>query len=214
MSGRIGPLVAGLSLLVSLVLVGVLTSDSHAAQAGCGAPSARTLAATKQMRLYESPSASSEGTVYACLTASGRRQRLGPIHSGGEVWSASVRGPFVLTAPWAGATESRVEGQDTVRVFSVARSVASGQGRSCLLGDANRPGQLPDVKRALLDDHGTLVWVAILRTETPGPEIGACEPNGPVILDSGEGISISSVTLRGTRVSWTHSGVDHSADVH
>jgi hypothetical protein len=173
----------------------------------CGPKLGSTLIQDREIRLY---SLRSE-VKYGCLRASGVSRSLGPIRSGDGVWRASMPGPFAVNAPSVGGIEARVVGQDTVRLFTAARNVRSGKATHCLLGGADRPGQLPLVRRVMLDPEGSVIWVAIMRLGVAGPAIGVCESAGsPRILGMGSGIDVASVSLQGSTLTWLDAGVRQS----
>jgi hypothetical protein len=146
------------SLAVGLgVIVALACAPAAPARASCGAASARTLAANRQIRIYETKAES----VYACLKSSGRSRKLGPHPEGG---GALVKHPFALATPWAGAAEFRQTGQDTGRVYAVALNVRTGRAKECLISDGIAPS-FPRVKRLTLSRTGKLHWVAVVRKE-------------------------------------------------
>jgi hypothetical protein len=153
------------------------------------------------------------GPVYGCLKSSGKSRRMGPIQRKG--WSASMRGPFALKTTWAGAVENRRPGKDAARVYVTSLDIQTGKGRHCLIGSADRSGQLPAVRLLLIDKAGALAWAAITPSPTGrAPLIGACDSQGNRVLDSGAGVEIKSVALRGSTLSWTNAGGPRSAQLH
>lgn len=202
------------SVVGAIVLFGLLGSAAHATSMkhqSCGPRSAHTLLGSKTLRLYRSGSTASKTVLYVCSKDSDRRRKLGPVRPDKNVWSASIYDPFALAGNWAGAIESRLRGQDSVRVYSASRNVVTGDGRHCYLGGADRPGQLPKVLETFLTPNGSLAWVAVLPIESDETQIGVCEAAGRRILDSGDGIETNSVVLTGTTLTWTDSDMGRSA---
>jgi hypothetical protein len=153
------------------------------------------------------------GPVYGCLKSSGKSRRMGPIQRKG--WNTSMGSPFALKQTWAGAVEQRRPGQDATRVYVTSLDVRTGKGRRCLIGSADRSGQLPSVRLLLIDNAGALAWAAITPSPTGrAPLIGACDSQGNRVLDSGAGVEIKSVELRGSTLSWTNAGGPRSAQLH
>jgi hypothetical protein len=204
-------------LIGLVVLAGLQVSSSWATAkrpgGSCGPTDARTLSGSQEIRVYEmvGKDSASSPSIFGCIKPSGRPRRLGPVV--GHTWSAALSGPFSFATPWVGAIELRQEGQDTARLYSAAMSVKAGAASRCLIGGGDRPGQLPRVRETLLTQAGRLAWVALIPGEGSGStlEIGACESSGPNILDSGSGININSVALKGSTLSWSDSGVQLSA---
>lgn len=212
-----GPLWGLFGLCIGLLLFFALSSSAASQHSTplCGPAEATTLAANRQMRLYElAGSAKQASSVYACSEAYERPRRLGPMRAAGNVWAASMPGPFALARLWAGGIEDRLTGQDTVRVYTAVRNIRTGKARHCSIGGADRPGQLPRVRRVFLTKNGSLAWAAIMKLGAQGPQIGVCESADPRILDSGYGIAIDSVSLRGSTLIWLDAGVRRSAELH
>lgn len=206
-----------LTFALTLIIKVIVTSASTTASS-CGPAHAKTLAENNQIRLYEVDTSRTRRDrgmfVFACMRSSGQRRRLGPIRQ--DEWYAFMPGPFVLAAQWAGGIELRQIGQDTQRIFGTTRNLPMGLGTRCLIGGGSRPGEVPKVKRLLIDNKGSLVWAAT-RVATEGgftSVIGVCESTGARVLDSGEAIDFASLRLSGSTLTWTNSGARQTARLH
>jgi hypothetical protein len=172
------------------------------------------MAAGRKIRLYEVTVSSGQETdtwVYGCLKPSGHPFRLGPRHQ--DSWGVWMPGPFAISAPWAAGIEVRQTGLDTDRIFTASRNLRTGFGHHCEVGGADRPGQMPRVRKILVARDGIVVWAAVMHLYPQGPEIGVCEADGPSVVDHGEGLELDSVALHGSTLSWLHSGVRHSTEL-
>jgi hypothetical protein len=202
-------------MLALLVQAPPATAVAAASGATCNGVATKTLAANRQVRIYRGAAMPGEGTgpVYGCLKSSGKSRRMGPLQLKG--WDTSMRSPFALKQTWAGAVEQRRPGQDATRVYVTSLDIRKGKGRRCLIGSADRAGQLPSVRLLLIDKAGALAWAAITPSPTGhAPEIGVCDSQGARILDSGAGVEVDSVVLRGSTLSWTNAGGPRSAQLH
>lgn len=166
----------------------------------CGPAGAMTMSIDGGMRIFrrENPDGTSSAT-FACSRSSRGAVKLG---------RTNVRGPFAITPPWAAGVEYKPVGQDSVKVSIVGASVVSARTGSCLIGGADRPGQLPKVDGVWISLPGKLVVSATLRVAPKGPEIAVCTPGGPSleVIASGEAIEPESVAVRGSVVSWSEEG--------
>lgn len=207
---------AGLLLALSMHAAPAAVA-AEKSSAACSATGTRTLAANPEVRLYREappPGQGATGPVYGCLKSSGKSRRIGPTQRRG--WSASIGGPFALKGTWAAAIEDRQVGKDTTRVFVAVRDIRAQTrwGRRCLIGSADRPSQLPAVRLLLVNKDGALAWVAITPSPTGrAPLLGVCDAQGTRILDSGAGLEIESVELRGSTLSWMNAGGPRSAQL-
>jgi hypothetical protein len=176
----------------------------------------KTLAANSQVRVYRGVAPSGHGgtaPVLSCLKSSGKSRRLGPLQRLGK--SASVRGPFALKATWTGAVEERKAGTNSAKVFVISQDARTGKTRRCLVGSGDRPGRFPAVRHLFIDKTGALAWGAFTASPTgQAPEIGVCDSQGNRILDSGAGVEIDSLELRGSVLSWVNAGGPRSAVLH
>lgn len=197
------------AVVLALGAVNLIDLAPAPAASSCGSSGAKTLAASPKVRVYQALStAEGDSPVYACLKATGKSWLLGPHAVRG--WMASMPGPFAIHVKWVAGIEHRQVGQDTGVLYSSARNVGSGKSKPhCLLGGADRPGQLPKIRRVFLTPSGTLVWVALIPTQST-TQIGACEGvNSRVVAEGGE-IDAGSVSLRGFRLSWSDQSGKHS----
>ena len=125
-----------------------------------------------------------------------------------------MRGPFVIKATWTGAIEERKAGSNGAKVFAIAQDVRTGKMRRCLVGSGDRPGRFPAVRYLFIDKTGALAWGAFTASPTgQAPEIGVCDSEGNRILDSGAGVEIDSLELRGSKLSWVDAGGPRSAQL-
>jgi hypothetical protein len=123
----------------------------------------------------------------------------------------AMGGPFAIGSPWAGGIERRLLGVDTVRLSVAAVNVFTAAATHCVIGGANRPGQLPRVGGLWSVGEGRFVFAATLKLETVGPEIALCERDGSVnVLAQGSGIELGSITVDGALVTWTQEGSQKS----
>jgi hypothetical protein len=161
----------------------------------CGPRDARSLAQLGGIRIFE---ASGSGLTRACSRSSGTSPRLG---------GHAMGGPFAIGSPWAGGIERRLLGVDTVGVSVAGVDVFTSDATHCLIGGADRPGQLPRVGGLWAVGEGRFVFSATLKLEAVGPEIVLCERDGSVnVLAQGSGIELGSITVDGTLVRWTQEG--------
>lgn len=204
----------GAGLLLALMCAAPATVAAENSSAMCSAAGTKTLAANPKVRIYRGaaqPGKGATGPVYGCLKASGKSRRVGPRQGKGAV----LRGPFALKAAWASAVEVRQPELDATHVYVTSRDIRTGKGRRCLIGSADRSGQLPSVRLLLIDKAGALAWAAITPSPTGhAPLIGVCDSRGARILDSGAGVEIDSVELRGATLSWVNAGGPRSAQLH
>jgi hypothetical protein len=196
-------LVAG---LMSAFGVGVPAAEGQMAtpsQVPCGPQGTRSLALSGGMRIYEpKPRSGASRKVLVCSPSSGR-----PVQLGRNL----VGAPFAIGAPWAGAVESRSVGQDNAKVSVVGVNVNTSRRVSCLIGGADRPGQLPKVEGLWAVSSGKLVVSATLRLGPVGPEIAVCSTGDTLkVVAQGETIEPASVKVQGSVVSWTQQGQRHA----
>lgn len=120
-------------------------------------------------------------------------------------------GPFAIQADWAGGVEQRLVGQDTSGLFSSVRNVRTGGSRKhCLMGGADRPGQLPTVQQDFITNTGILAWVLTLHFGGATMQIGACEGASSRVIAEGKEIDTQSVRVHGSKLSWRDGQGEHS----
>jgi hypothetical protein len=191
----------------------VLASQAPGAAASCGpSTNSRTLASSRTVRIFGTTS-QAESKVYACSKPSGKAWRLGPHPVKG--WGASMPGPFAIQGKWAAGIERRQVGRDTTEIFSSARNASSGKARPhCLIGGADRPGQLPKTQKAFVTPSGTVVWVASIRAGDASVQIRACEGTTSRMVAEGDGIDPNSAFLEDYRLSWKDDSGEHFETLH
>lgn len=198
---------AVLALLSTYGLLVTISSSSASSSAvgSCGPRHTRTLAASHRVRVYTVKSAGPQQTVYGCLRPSGRPIRIGPVPRTREIWSDSLRSPFLVSGLWAGSVEDRQIGQDGFRSYTAARNLGSGRGSRCFIGGGNRPGAL-QVLNVLIGPAGNMVWIdsrAAVRERTR--ELGVCKAGRKRILDQDPGLDPSSLVIHSSTVFWSDS---------
>ena len=170
----------------------------------CGPSGASTKLVVGGMRIFrpENPNASTS----VCSRSSRGSTKLG---------RGGVNGPFAIGSPWAAGVESKLLGVDSVKVSIVGVDVFTGGRVRCLIGGADRPGQLPKVERLWATHAGKLVVSATLRLSPQGPEIGICAPGGSSleVIAQGETIEAGSIEVQGSVVRWTQDGVRQSKQI-
>lgn len=204
------------SISISFLAIGLIALSGIALTPADNAQASRpcrgrgtTLTASSTVRIFRQTDGS--GRVSVCRTASsGRSWSLGPqsIHG----YSATMPGPFAISANWAGGFEQRQVGQDTTEFFSSAVNAANGKRRlHCLIGGADRPGQLPQTLRLLITRSGVMAWALKLRSGAAKTiQIGACESGKTQIVAEGSDIVGSSVKLHDFQLSWDDAEGSHS----
>lgn len=181
----------------------------------CGPPRAKTLQEDVNIRLYRGSAqhGDSEAPVFGCLGPKGPSRRLGPIPAKGPIWASSMSQPYGLSRPWVAGVEAQLRGQDSVRIYIAARNLRTGTTRHCLVGGADRPGQLPRVRHLPIASNGTAVWAAVMHLGTKGPQIGACDASGSRVIAAGPDIEIDSVEVKGTTVRWIEASNHRAASL-
>jgi hypothetical protein len=207
--------VLAVALLAVIVTASLWMADGapgkRAPSLSCGPARATTLASDAKLRVFkDSSSKSSAAPVFECAKPSGKPRRLVPQPGSSGV---PISGKFAVSSPWAAAVESQLMGQDTVRIFVVARNVNTGAWNRCLVGGADRPDQLPGVKRLAVSQDGAIAWGAVMRLPPARPEVGTCSDGSPHILEQGPGVEPGSVEVQGSSVIWSRSGSRQSAQI-
>jgi len=208
---------AGLIALIASLSIFGLSARAGERLAGlseCGPKQAKTLRQDPDIRLFRAPASNDEPPpVLGCLKPDGRSVRLGPLSAQGPIWASSMTDPYDLSRPWVSGVEVQLRGQDSVRIYSTSRDLRSDARRHCLIGGADRPGQLPRVRRLEMARNGIAVWAAVIRLGIQGPQIGACDAGGSRIIAAGAGIEIDSVEVQGTTVRWVEAGNRRTASL-
>jgi hypothetical protein len=149
--------------------------------------------------------------AFGCLNPRGQPRLLGSTTSGLTVYRSKRVGlvhadTVVLHAPWIAYTKI-VSGIDTWMLYVVAVNLRTNSRRVCAVGlggpDGGRPA--PYVSELALAGDGNLAWTGG-NQRTSLPTVAACDATGVTVLDDGEGVNLHSLSIRGSRVSWIHSG--------
>jgi hypothetical protein len=198
-------------MLGILALVAVLGASGSSAATGrpkgsavpCGPQGANTLAMEGAIRIFRNGPVGA--SVRACEGAGTHTVTLGK----------GAAAPFTIAAPYVGGIETKAVGQDTAEVAIVGADVESGEHVRCLVGQADRPGQLPKVRNLFAARNGNLVMVGRLRLSPAGPLVAVCRygENALEVIARGSKVALGSVKVVGNYVHWTEAGEKHSAPV-
>jgi hypothetical protein len=178
------------------------TDGAHAAARptpDCGPADASSLAEKEGVRFYPAPDGAGP-RVDVCSSAA----RPAPLGSG------AVFRPFAVAFPWAAGVERGGVGQDTAFVNVVGVDTLSRKRASCLLGQANRPGQIPKVERLWATRRGVLVISALMKLSPVGPELAICSGRTLETIAGGTTFDPSSIDVEGDVVRWTQAGEAHA----
>jgi hypothetical protein len=195
----------------------------------CKPAKSTTLAASRKVRLYSvaHPVPSGDGTsipvpIYGCLVATGRSRllnapaRLHPQSPGLQPVSIDTK-IIALHAPWAAYPEQFITA-DTFTLVVAATNLQSGKTAYCEVPGTRAPRRGPSVSAIVLKGDGSVAWIG--EANSSGLDEGtlvrtvvACDSTGSRVLDSGEGIDLHSLTLRGSRLNWSDSGITRSASL-
>ncbi len=155
----------------------------------------------------------SGGEVFGCSKAAsgaialGRTQscighpEIGPVKVRGEIAGYGVRRCGVDT----GQASVVVRRLDTRRVLHDAGAIDGATG----------PESYGQVASLVLASGGSVAWIAtsssLVSKGSERTEVHAIDRAGPRRLDSGPGIAVASLRLRGLRLSWRHGAATRSA---
>jgi len=204
-----------ISAAIALVACGASTAAvthssaaaSRSAKPPCGPARAKTLAADSYARVYESGSA-----VYGCASG-GRSYRLG---AGARTIREARVGPVALAGRDAayGLTSF---GVDTISATVVVRRLSDGKQ---LRSDAATshpvgPEFTESVDRVVVKSDGAVAWTStagsIVRQGVKELEVNRDDRGGHSLLDSGSSVEVTSLRLRGSRLSWRDAGRTRTA---
>ncbi len=152
-------------------------------------------------------------TVYGCSDRTGLRTRLGVKSScvGNQLIGLVV----VLGELAAYGDESC--GVDTGSTRVIVRRLSDGLRlrQAAAVTGSLLPESYESVESLAMTDSGSVAWIAtassISRHGGMRVEVHADDRRGPRLLDSGAGIVPQSLTLRGSKLTWKHSGATRSA---
>ena len=194
------------------------SSSSTARLRTCGPVRGETVIANDRTRIYSLSGSRPPQTerIFGCLVSTGRVRQLSPI--GKSKFPVRMSEPFVLRAPWVGGVE-RAHGFDSLRLGVRAVNLRTGAVSVCFVGSGLAPRSAGEVMRIALMPNGSLAWAGkghfgSAGKHPPSPEIVACDSEGDRVLDSGEGIDLHSLTLHGSELTWSSSGIKRTAVLH
>jgi hypothetical protein len=187
--------------VVFLVFLGVGAVVAWAANHGslqgrpvCGPPGSTTSFTRGTMRIYSARGQANHSAAIVCDQSLGSaRVRLG---------DGPIKAPFAIARPWAAGVEGKLEGVDTASINVVSANIQTRKNLACQIGVANRPGQLPSVKRLWAASDGRIAVTAVVPLQS-GPELAVCSRGRLRVLASGSEIVLRSVELRGRFLSWS-----------
>lgn len=197
----------------------ILTAFGHQDRAAAG-PSHRcsdapgtTVLRAEGVRLFRVAGRDARTNVRVCLMPNGISHLLGPRLEAG-LWSASMPGPFAIHRPWVAGIENHQIGQDTVELVARRwRFRPSNKPSLCSIGLANRPGQVPQVQKFFVTEHGTLAWASSLKAQGTN-KLAVCSGRRSRTLAEGHGLELSSVRLdSGHVLRWVDEAGTHSLNL-
>lgn len=196
-------------ILVGLVaLTACGSSSGMAASAGCGPATARTLAADRVARVYQTAV-----NVYGCSSASRTSYLLGA--SGRSIREGRAR-PIDL-AGFDVAYGHSDFGVDTVSAQVVVRSLRTGRQLRSEPATTRPLGaeSFQSVASVVAKPDGAVAWIgeggSVISGASSDVEVDRADAHGLAPLDSGSGIDTRSLRLRGSTVSWRHNARARSA---
>lgn len=197
------------AIVVAVVALAACGSSSGMAGAArCGPSGVRTLAVDGLARVYQSG-----GDVFGCSTAGGRSYRLGAA-------ARSIRqgraGPIALAGVDVayGLTEF---GVDTISAQVIVRNLRSGKQLRSEPATTRALGVefFQSVAAVVVKPDGAVAWVgqggSVIHPGGGEIEVDRSDARGRALLDSGAGIDVRSLRLRGSTTSWRHHGRIRSA---
>lgn len=187
----------------------------------CGPATGKTLLANSGGRIYTPPQKAvtqpGETVIYACLNSLSRPVRLSPTwtkkEDGGKRHYQSMWKPFALQAPWMAGVGYTRYGVDVSHVSIRAVNLRTGIVKECpaWVNVAHPGGKVSGIA---LKRNGSLAWVGVPGGFQPHiSRVAVCDSEGERMLDSDEGIDLHSLTLHGSMLTWTDSGVTHTASL-
>jgi hypothetical protein len=205
------------ALLVAAGLILALFGQQDRAAAGlphrrCSEAMGTTVQQAQGIRLYK-VAGNPRTKVFVCATPNGSPHLFGPHREAGS-WSASMPGPFAIGYPWVGGIEQHQIGQDTLELVARGwRLDPSNRTPDCLVGGADRPGQLPQIKKFFVTSHGTIIWAATRESQSTN-QLAICSGTKSRTLAQGGGLEIKSVQLeRGHVLEWADEAGAHSTTI-
>lgn len=183
------------------------SSSGQAASAHCGPASAHTLAASSGARVF-----SLAGVVYGCAPGTGRRYELGSASR--CIGSARV-GPVAASGDLA-AYAVQTCGVDLATATVAVRRLSDGRRLYSHVALTASPGpeSFESVGSIALDRDGALGWIASassIASHRRLTQVLARNGSGARVLATGSNIRTDSLRQRGSRLTWSADGAQHSA---
>lgn len=195
---------------------GALPEGAEGAAPRCGPRHGHDLQRRGRIRIYSVAMTTESGIVplvYACLAPRGRPKLLGSAASAYSVYRGERIGKVDLRTttvrlPWLAFARITSAGADNFGVDVVAVNLRTIAWRVCHAGNAPAPPPQRTIEEIVLGRTGSFGWAGELSPESgagpgsPIPYVGACDLDGERILDSGRGVRIDSLELRGSTLTW------------
>lgn len=208
MRARLGSLAA--SALAAVCVAGAAAAETRAP--ACYPESAHGLQANAEARVYRR-----DGDVYGCAFAAGRRRLLGSVYAAGTSSSGGGGVTRLRLAGHYAAVVSVVEDSGrlagiTVHDLREARSVYRwdvGAGIAGIADDA-------DITDVVLRSNGSVAFIEGVGGSAAGQSpkrliVRRHDTRGSAILEDGQTIGASSLSLTGRQVGWTSGGSPRKA---
>lgn len=155
------------------------------------------------------------GDVYGCSTTGPRSYRLGAAAR--TVREGSV-GPVALAGVHVAYGLSQF-GVDTVSAQVIVRNLGTGVRLRSESATTHALGVefFQSVAAVVVKPDGAVAWIgqggSIIHPGRREIEVNRADSRGQALLDSGTGIDVRSLRLRGSTVSWRHAGRVRSASL-
>lgn len=185
---------AACAIVVALATCTIALAAAPASTASCGPAQARTLASSRQARVY-----ARNGTVYGC--AGKPQYRLGSVRE-----QCSPCFDLVAVSGTVAAYASTIIGYDSAVARVTVRSLEDGERLFDSPAMRADPRAEPDesVGSLVAKRDGHVAWIVVSRG-IGGPSHRIVKVHrGDVVLDRGRTIHPDSLKLHGTLLSWKH----------
>jgi hypothetical protein len=188
----------------------------------CEPKAARSIASTSKVRVYSLPANADEKSprLFGCLAGTLHSYRLNatPKHPiFGEGRSVSVSSEAIsIAAPRVSYAET-FYGVDTSVLAIAIKDLSKGTTAYCKVAFTEAPAPKPVVTKIAISATWSVGWIGRSRpVQQSGrspltPSVGACDSAGSRVIESGNGLDLQSLTLRGSRLTWLNGGKQHSA---
>jgi hypothetical protein len=200
------PLLAVAALALSVGGSAAWSRAGHLASAACARAGSRTIESGPSSRVY-----SLRGKAYACLDSSGKSYELG---SATLCIGGTRAGPFALAGRDVayGATSCGIDFSSTE---VIVESLVNGSTlRNAPATKTSLVEQEGGVQSLVLKADGSVAWIATeqsLGNRRRLRQLFKDDQTGLELLDSGLGVLPSSLTLRGSRLTWRDAGTSRHA---